>query len=97
MFTPMLGYVAGTLIVIGLCVLVVALLGYCVNFFFFKKGNIDGFGRPDAPGGARRDAAGGRDSMAARASLWEPPPIPSDWRSREESDIGCDLPLVSGG
>ena len=38
MFTPMLGYAAGTLIVIGLCVLVVALLGYCVYFFFFKKG-----------------------------------------------------------
>ena len=38
------GYAAGTLIVIGLCVLVVVLLGYCVYFFFFKKGDIDDFG-----------------------------------------------------
>jgi hypothetical protein len=35
------------------------LLGYCVYFFFFKKGDIDDFGQQDAPGGARRDAAGG--------------------------------------
>lgn len=42
--TPMLGYAAGTLIVIGLCVLVLVLLGYCVYFFFFKKGDIDDFG-----------------------------------------------------
>ena len=44
MFTPILGYAAGTLIVIGLCVLVVVLLGYSVYFFFFKKGDIDDFG-----------------------------------------------------
>jgi hypothetical protein len=44
MLTPMLGYAAGTFIVIGLCILVVALLGYCVYFFFFKKGGIDDFG-----------------------------------------------------
>lgn len=44
MFTPMLGYPAGTLIMIWLCVLVVVLLGYCVYFFLFKKGDIDDFG-----------------------------------------------------
>ena len=78
MFTPMLGYVAGTLIVIGLCVLVVVLLGYCVYFFFFKKGDIDDFGGPDAPGGARRDAAGGM--LRLRAS----------WAHRSSRDFSCD-------
>jgi hypothetical protein len=37
MLAPMLGYVAGTLIVVGLCVLGVALLGYAAYFFFIKK------------------------------------------------------------
>ena len=37
MFAPMLGYVAGTLIVVGLCVLGVVLLAYAAYFFFIKK------------------------------------------------------------
>jgi uncharacterized membrane protein YukC len=45
MVGPMLGYAAGTRIVVGLCVLVVALLGYAVYFFFIKKGDIDTSGR----------------------------------------------------
>lgn len=44
MFAPMLGYAAGTLIVVGVCVLVVVLLGYAVYFFFFKKSGFDDFG-----------------------------------------------------
>ena len=33
----MLGYVAGTLIAVGLVVMAVMLLGYFVYFFFIKK------------------------------------------------------------
>ena len=38
MLAPMLGYVAGTLILIILIVLAVGLLGYAAYFFFIKKG-----------------------------------------------------------
>jgi hypothetical protein len=37
MLDPMLGYVPGTLIVVGIVVLGVGLIGYCVYFFFIKK------------------------------------------------------------
>jgi len=37
MVAPVLGYVAGTLIAVGLIVLAVVLVGYAVYFFFIKK------------------------------------------------------------
>jgi hypothetical protein len=37
MLDPMLGYAAGTLIVLTLVVLGVGLLGYAIYFFFIKK------------------------------------------------------------
>ena len=37
MFVSMLGYVAGTLIAVGLVVMAVVLPGYFVYFFFIKK------------------------------------------------------------
>ena len=37
MVEPMLGYVAGTLIAVGLIVLAVVQVGYAVYFFFIKK------------------------------------------------------------
>ena len=37
MFVPMLGFVAGTLIVVGLVVLGVVLLAYAVYFLLIKK------------------------------------------------------------
>jgi hypothetical protein len=36
-FVSMLGYVAGTLIAVGLVVMAVVLLAYFVYFFFIKK------------------------------------------------------------
>ena len=44
MFAPMVGWVAGTSVVILIVVLIVVLLGYFVYLFFFKKGNIDNWG-----------------------------------------------------
>jgi hypothetical protein len=44
MFAPMLGYVAGTLIVVLLIVLIVGLLGAFVYQFFIKKGGPDDSG-----------------------------------------------------